>query len=289
MIHRVLLLLIIAYFPPVVLADTWYPWRDRRVVSPNGEYYVVMKRIGGPKVHDAWGAVEYAIAKRVVNSPPVKAAESKYVSPDGSRVLYPKVDELGNELPFEIEPNPNVRVRKGDKTLGVGKLNRPPFAVLVSDEELGFAGLGVYGYNNYADYDKTGHLLAKNPNDAVIIFSSRGKMLYRKTVVDLFSVEELDTFDFSSGGLRWLNYHVPGWINEAKQQLVVVGCPSETKPNRYLIRFIDWKTGEVTKGPTLNSEDAVKKLRRKHLEANPKRNNPVTTSTQRERKEDRNE
>lgn len=271
MIHRVLFLLVIINFTAIAHADQWYPWKDWRVVSPNGTYYVVMKRTGGPKVFNEWGPVEFTIAQRAAESPPVKPAESGFVT------TYLSMDESGNYLPYEIKPNPDVRVRDGDKVLGAGKLERPPFAVIVSENGLGFAGLGVYGYNGYDNFGRAGKPSIENPDEvAVTIFSSHGNVSQRKLATELFTDKELRDFDYSAGGLHWLNYDLPGWIDEAKQQLVIVGRPSKAKPNRYLIRFLDWKTGKITNGPTLTSEEAVMQLQRKHLDASGIKNLPIT-------------
>ena len=254
--HGVLMLAFASLFPAIAQADSWNPWRDQRVVSPSGMYYVVMQRTDGPRVYGEWGPVEYIICQRGAGTPPVKPANSNVV--EFGIDEYDK--EKGGQL-YEIKSNPNVSVRDGDKILGRGTLDRPPLHILISDDGLGFAGLDVYGYN-YAYYDAG--LKAEN---AVIMVSSTGKVIHRKRLIDVFTDDQLADFDTSAGGLCWLNNRNPGWINEEKNQLVIVGAASETKPNQYLVRFIDWQTGQITTGPTRNSQDAIKTLKREHFEA----------------------
>jgi len=248
-----LLLVVVTLIASGAYADSWNPWRDQLVVSPGGKHYVVMKRTGGPKVFGQWGPVKYTICECATDSPPVKIARSKIVELG--------IDEYDHERGgqrYEIKANPNVNVRDGDRILGRGNLERPPLHILVSDTGLGFAGLDVYGYN-YAS------LKADN---AVVIVSSNGKVIHRKRVTDLFTTDKIADFDTSAGGMFWLNYRNPGWINDAQKRLAVVGAASEAKPNRHIIRYIDWQTGEITNGRTQDSQKAIKKLRHDDLERN---------------------
>lgn len=252
-----LLLIAVAIIPSPARGDSWNPWSDQLIVAPGGKYYVVMKRTGGPKVYGEWGPVEYVLCECAADAAPIKPAKSKIVE-----LSIDEYDaEKGGQL-YEIIPNPKVSFRDGDKLLGHGTLKRPPLQIIVSDDGLGFACLDVYGYN-YAYYDA-----GLKADNAVIIVSSRGKVIHRKRLLDLFTADELDGFDTSAGGMWWLNNRNPGWINDAKKQLVVVGAASESLPNRHLIKIIDWQTGRITIGATQNSQEAVKEFKREHLESN---------------------
>ncbi len=243
--HATLLMSVVLLISPVAHADSWNPWANRRTVSPNGEYYVVMKRTGGPRVFGEWGPVEFTICQRGTDTP--------RVTPTKSRIVEVESDEYAPEQDgqaYEIKADPGVNVRDGDKILGRGTLVRPPLHIVISDAGLGFAGLDVYGYNN-AHRDS-----GRNADHAVIIVARTGKIIHRKRLVDLFSDGELAAFDTSAGGMWWLNDRTPGWIDDAKKQLIVVGATGEAKPDHRLVRLVDWQTGQVTM-PIRNSLDAV--------------------------------
>lgn len=255
--HYVLLLALALVVPPMARADSWNTWQDQRVVSASGKYYVVMTRTGGPKVYGEWGPVEFIICQCGPDAPRVTPAKSKVVE---LGIEEYELEKGGQR--YEIKPNPNVRVRDGDKIIGRGTLKRPPLHILVSDAGLGFTGLDVWGYN-YAHYEA-----GLRSENAVVIVSSAGKVIHRRRLIDLFSDDELADFDTSSGGMWWLSRHIPGWINEEKKQLVLVAASSDAKPDHHLVRFIDWDNGQITSGPTLTSQNAVKIFKREHLERN---------------------
>lgn len=253
MIHRVWVLVFAVCASDIGLADSYNPWPDQRVVSPNGRFYVVMKRVGGPKVYGEWGPVEYIIAERSSDSPPVKSAKSKVIGFGAD-----KFDPDKGGLLYEIKANAHVSIREGDTVLGRGELERPPQAIIVSNVGLGFVGLGVYGYNY-----KGSDVGLKVPNAAILV-SSTGKVRRRLRLLELFTKDEYFEFDFTAGGVHWLNYPLAGWSNDAKEQIVIVGATSERQRMRHLIRLMDWRTGEISKGPTKNRLKDVKKLKRDH-------------------------
>lgn len=251
-------LIIIAICPATAAADSWAPWPDQLIASPTGKYYVVMKRTGGPKVYGEWGPVEFIICKGGTESPPIESVQSKIVE-----LGIDEFDaENGSQL-YEIKPNAKVNVRNGDMILGRGTLKPLPLMLLVSDAGLGFAGIDVYGYNYaYAD-------IGLEADNAAIIVSSSGKVIQRTRLIDLFTAYELEHFETSAGGMPWLNYRNPGWINDVTKQLVVVSASSKSKPNHHSVRFIDWQTGEVTKGPAQHTGKDIETLRRSNLENKP--------------------
>ncbi len=257
MMQRALLLIIIATLPQVTFADVWDPWPDQRVVSDNGEYYVVMCRAGRPIVFlDEWAPVMYYIAKRGKNTPPVKPAKSTII----------ELEMMENwKCPYKLMPEPNVCSRYDDTILGDGILKRPPRVIIVSSDGLGFAGLGVYGYNDYgaSEFDKrTGKYIPIESDYAVILVSSCGKVLHRILFHDLLTKDEQGLFLYSAGGIHWHNAQVPGWFIESKKQLVVVGVSNVYEPDPlFFIRYIDWQTGKITKGPTLKTQKDVKKFK----------------------------
>jgi hypothetical protein len=111
MSHSALLISVVLLISPVARADSWNPWGDRRTVSPNGEYYVVMKRTGGPRVFGEWGPVEFTFCQRGTDTPKVTPAESKIVEL-GSDEYAP---EKGGQA-YEVEADPGVNVRARSRT-----------------------------------------------------------------------------------------------------------------------------------------------------------------------------
>jgi hypothetical protein len=233
-------------------ADSWEPWQDRRVVSSNGQFYVVLKRQGGPKVYGEWGPVEFVIAERKQGSPAVKEANSDITELD----IAEYDSEKGGQA-YRIKDNAEVSVREGDAILGRGRLKRPPLKIVVSSTGLGFVGFDVYGYN-----------LASSPEGwkhptALLIVSKTGEVLHRKSLAELFSKDELIGLDEfrTAGGLFWLNHPVPGWVREVRREIVVITTNSEQTGQRHLTRVLDWETGKVAVGPALDSSDAIAKLK----------------------------
>ena len=210
-------------------ADSWVSWRDQRVVSHNGKYYVVMQRTGGPKVAGQWGPVDFIITERRQNSPPVTPAHS----------TIEELDEYDPEKGFiyEITSNPQVSVRDGDMVLGRGKLKRPPLEILISSSGQGFATLDVYGYN-YAD-TTTKH--------AVIIVSNSGEIRHRLSLDDLFTKKQLESFETSAGGMWWCE---GGWIDDRRSQVVVVATITQFGGELHplVVKTVDLGTGKVNEG-----------------------------------------
>ena len=195
-----------------------------------------------------WWPVEFEIAETAAGSTPAIAAVSKVVE------LSRREFNAHDGQPYRIEPNGGVALRHGDTVLGRGKLDRPPCFVFVSSRGLGFVGLDVYGYN-YA-YSKEGQREAT----AATIVSASGKIAHTARLPDLYSAAELMNYDATAGGLRWLNYRDPGWIDEKLGRVVIIGASSESQPNR-LTRFLEWESGTISIGPTLKSQQEVSRLR----------------------------
>ena len=237
----------------IACADSWEPWEDQLVVAPNGKYYVVMFRSGGPKVAGEWGPVEFTICERAKDSPPLMSAKSNVV------VLDDEYDSKGGRL-YKIEPNINVEARIGDHILGGGNLKRPPKSIVVSNEGLGFAGIDVWGYN-YGHYDE-----GLKADDAIVIISANGKVIHRKSLVELFADKGLKDFETTAGGMFWSSSRNPGWIDDTLKQLVVVSAENAKQPSQRFVKYLDWQTGEITNGPTLNSDLEVNALHAKHID-----------------------
>ena len=258
-LSSILSLIIAAIAPTIALAASWAPWCDQLVASPNGKFYVVVKRTDGPKVYGEWGPVEFVICEHAANAQPIKNAKSRVLELGSGFGEYNR--DKGD--PYEIKPNPKVGVQGGGKILGRGKLARPPGEILVSNTGLGFAGLDVYGYHIHRPDD------GLKADNAVIIVASSGKVIHEKRLIDLFTDDEIECFDTSGAGIHWLSHRPAGWINEGVKQLVIISDTSETKPIPHLVRFIDWQTGKSTKGPTLTSRKDIENLRRSILQSRP--------------------
>jgi hypothetical protein len=236
------------------LADSYNPLPDQRIPSPNGQYYVVMRRIGGPVVYGEWGPVEFEIAEIAKGSTPVNSVTSQVEFVDEYNM------EKGGQA-YRIVPS-GVEVRPGDRVLGRGKLRRPR-GVVVSSSGLGFVGFDVYGFNHADDRD------ARKRAKAVLLVSASGKIIHTIGLHDIFSADELDGFDATAGGLDWLNTWIPGWIDEGKKRVVVIGNSSDAHRNRHLVRFIEWESGKGLVGTTLESQEEVSRLRDKSDKAVP--------------------
>ena len=250
MLRYIAPLLIVALGRSTAGATSYEPWPDQRFVSENGQYYVVMQRADGPKVYHHKGPVKYVIAKRGSGSVPIAAAECE-------------VEELENEydpekqsFPYLIHHNPEVAVQEGDRVLGRGTLDWPPKTVLVSSSGLGFVGLDEYGGTYAGDPEFAG---LEAVSTAALVVSSSGRVLHRKFLTDFFSHDDIQFF----GGPEntwWLGYPVRGWINEAKEQIVLVAGPTEEQPQGTLLLFMDWKTGKIDSGPALGTDQYLAAL-----------------------------
>ena len=158
--------------PPLACADSYRAFRNFRQVEPNGRYYVVVKKNGGPEDPGDGTPVTFEIVERKPGSPPVTPAE------DGDS------DDA-------FVAHSDVNVRKGDIVLGRGNLNRCPGRILISSTGTGFVGLDVRGYN-YGDL---------RSGNALVIVSTSGDLRHRKDLIDLFSREEIDQFIHTAGGI----------------------------------------------------------------------------------------
>ena len=163
------------------------PYQEHRVVDSKGDYYVVLRKIGGWSGRLSSGPVTFAYGKRLEGTAPVTNESNRFREP----------------------ANPRVAFRQGDTLICRGKLERAPSRLLVSSSGLGFVTLGEY----------TGIGDPNRPN-AITIVSPAGKILHRFSMKDLFPHHVVHHFSHTSGGIHWLD---GAWIDESKKELVVLG------------------------------------------------------------------
>jgi len=206
---------------PGVPAQDYAPLPDCRIADPTGEYYVVWKRLGGPKHFGEWGPTALAIARRAPGTPPVSTAQA-YIENLG---LYDPGQ--GGQL-YKMLDDPDVTVRSGDKVHGRAIFPRPPRVVLVSSRGLGLVALDVYGDNLPAVVEGPG-------GHALVVVSLRGKVRHAKRLAELFSQEEIRKFPSTPSIISWLR---GGWINEDRQDLILVDGNNR-------LRAVNLITGQV--------------------------------------------
>ncbi len=207
----------------------WDPWPNQRVVSKNGEYYVVMKRLKGRRFVGEWGPVQFWVAKRGPGSGPVRPTESEIIE----RNAYDY--RRGSRL-YELRRNADVSVRPGDTVLGWGLLDRPPGELHVLSSGRGFVGLDVWG-NNYVFNRARQNLIP-----AVLVFNARGSVLHRLRLRELFQEHEVDGLSITSAGMHWLH---SSWLREEKDELAILAPRGEQRRELRMVRFIDLETGSV--------------------------------------------
>lgn len=234
-------------------ADTWLEYLQGRWVDPTSRYYVVIRVIDGwGEDPGRGGPVAFTTAEQQPDSPVVSSARDK--RPD-----LGKFDKSRGLEQWDIIRDPNVKVRKGDRILGRGRLERAPLYVHVSSSGLGFVTLDVHGYN-YRDL--------QTPN-AVVIIANDGTVRHRKNWADIFNKEEVALFTVSAGGAWWLR---ASWIDEVHRQVVVVGRAYTNRedairdegPKKYLYRTVSFETGQVQHS---TSAEVISALRQKNLGA----------------------
>jgi len=202
---------------------------DYRIPDAEGKYYVVCERLGGPEHFGEWGPTAFAVAERAPGTPPVTAAKADFENLAGQGGRY-----------YRMHEDPDVTVRPGDVVHGRGRFETPPRVVLVSSTGLGFVALDVYGPNiPIVSEGRGGH--------AVLVFSLRGTLCHAKKLSDLFTSDEIGRFRSNGSTLSWLR---GGWINEDRQDLVIVGGNDE-------LRVLNLASGEVRNG---GEEDVVRGL-----------------------------
>jgi hypothetical protein len=219
------ILLVTSTSPSV--AGSYIAFRDFRVSDATGRYYLVVKKLpGNPSDPGRGTSVEFAYVE---------------CNPAASPVKFVEDEAAGYGM---VKKNPEVRVRDGDKVLGSGKLERSPRLILISSTGLGFVGLDVRGYN-YGDLQS---------GKSVVVVASDGSMRHGKSLVDLFSPREIESFTETAGGISWLH---DGWIDEKRREAVVIGSrpwhdddgegkPKPLKPR--LVRVVNMESGAVRKG-----------------------------------------
>lgn len=200
-------------------ADSYAPFGNFRKVEPTGRFYVVVKKLpGNPEDPGRGTRVGFEYAERKPGSPVVTDVED-IVDPDNHR---------------RVIPNPNVRVRDGDRIHGRGELRRCPGTILISSTGLGFVGLDVGGYN----------FGNRNSDDAFVAVRADGTVGVRKRLSDLFSEPQIDRFYRTAGGVHWCG---GGWIDEGRRLAIVVssnyGNRDEVLPR--LFRTVHWENGAV--------------------------------------------
>ncbi|WP_391601811.1 HEAT repeat domain-containing protein [Thalassoglobus polymorphus] len=228
----------IFFWATTLFADSYGPYADFRQVDPTGRYYVVVKKLPG------WGddpgrggRVRFDFVKTKPGTEPV-TFEQNYFDRD-------KVHYLNFLNPNE-KKNPKVKVREGDTLLGQGILNRAPGNILISSTGQGFVTLDVFGYN-FAD---------RKNLDSLVVVSKDGVVQHRKSLYDLYSVKEISQFNFTAGGVFWVE---GGWIDEQQGSAVVISVITDTDHPSRIIRVVDLDSGEVSKGSSDEIVTALKK------------------------------
>ena len=223
-----------------VVGQLFSPLPDHRVADPAGRYYVVWKRVGGPEHFGEWGPTAFTVARQAPGTAAVTSARAYIENLD----LY---DSARGGQRYKMLENPEVSVRPGDTVLGRGTFEIPPRVVLVSSEGLGFVTLDLYGDNlPFIHSGRGGH--------AVVVVSPKGKLRHAKKLSDVFTGAEIRRFGTSAGSISWLR---GGWINEDRQELVLVGGNDE-------LRVVNLISGDVRNG---RPRDIVRGLASKDPEA----------------------
>jgi len=206
--------------PATLCADSYLPFGNFRQVDPTGKYYLVVKKVRDDITGDPGRGTEvsFEFVRRQSGTPRLQ-------------------DESDRRNGWQVVPNSDVKVRAGDIVLGRGELKRCPSLLLISSTGLGFAGLGVRGYN----------FGLRRSGDAIVIVGRDGKVRHRKDLIDLFSDAEINRFTRTAGGVRWLG---GGWIDERRREVIVVGATDGTdrKPIPRLLRTVSMDTGKVSAG-----------------------------------------
>ena len=161
---RVLLsALILGLFAAPVLADSWMPFQDMRVVSPSGKTYVVIKQ--------QEGGVAWELCRRAEGAEPMKGATA-----DDAYGL-----RKGSGGSIERDP--------ADTLIGSGRVDQRPVRVRVLDEPAAFVLFEKYG--------SVGH------GDALIYVDGRRGVVFRRKLEDLFDAKTRGTFLETVSSIWW--------------------------------------------------------------------------------------
>jgi hypothetical protein len=200
------------------VADSYAPFTNYRTVDSTGRFYVVVKKIGPQG--DAIDAIKgVPVAFEIVERRP------------GSAAVASASDPNRYELASGAKPEP-VNAREGDVVVGKGTLDRAPRWIVVSSTGLGFIGVDVYGHN-------FGEL--RNGN-ALVIVSKDGTIRHRRDLIDLYSESEVNGFLRTTGSVHWAG---SVWIDERRNEIVVVSRPTGFLVGRRLYRIVAMDTGKV--------------------------------------------
>lgn len=217
---------VLGFVADKLCAESYSPFADRRIVDPMSNFYVVVKRQGGPRHRDSCGPVELKIVQHNPRDLPILPGRARVVEVQGLDTVY------------EMQAGERVAVREGDVVLGRLKLDDPPSTILISSTGLGLVLLDLYGLN---------YTLFSRKDPAITVVSLKGKILHQRSLFSLFSEKEIPLFQRSlSNCIFWLRC---AWIDEEKQQIVVVGRNSTLKGTDP-VAVISFQEGTVRPGGT---------------------------------------
>jgi hypothetical protein len=219
-------------------ATSFAPYLEQRVVDARGHYYVVVRRQDETRPFYPYGPVTLTIAERRAGTPAVAA--------------------VIDELPLDSSPtapirNADIRVRDGDIVHGTINLDQPPGAILIPSTGKGIVTLDVYGFNNLG--------LKPGEND-VVIYSLAGQPLHRIARTGLFDATDRATFPRLDGVLSWLG---PAWLDEDRNDLVIVGYTTRDKPGVRPIITVHMASGLVERGGPRLIDRAISERNRSAL------------------------
>jgi hypothetical protein len=160
---------------------------------------------------------------------------------------------MGADTVYEICDSERVAVRPGDKVLGHCELTAPPKLLLVSSSGRGFVALDTYGFNGTATATK----------NAVVISRTDGRIAFVKTLGDVFTDEQIDSFQRLDASLIWLG---GAWIDEERAELVIIGARNKRGAECQVIRVIRLETGKVRDGGGKDVLRAIEKRNRMAME-----------------------
>jgi len=221
-------------------ADSYVPFVNFRQVESTGRHYIVVKKLPDSPPGEWRGtSVEFTLAQCKPGAPPIRYVEDH---------------RFGDR---QVKPNPDVKVRDGDRVLGRGKLERSPRRYLISSTGLGLVGLDVRG-DNYR---------GRQREIAVVVVAPDGSIRHRKHLSDLFTEEEIEDFMHTFGSICWLH---DGWIDEKRREAVIIGSNDSGEEKRVKprqIRVVSMETGKVRKGSLDDVVTALAERNRGGLDA----------------------
>ncbi len=159
----ILIVILLTLIAAPVMADSWLPFKDKRVVSPTGRTYVVIRRDDAGIAWELW--------RRAEGAPPMKDATAD----DAHRLRN------GTGGPIDHDP--------ADQLIGRGHVNQRPLRVRVLDEPAAFVLFEKYGNIGYGD--------------ALIYVDGRRGIRFRRKLEELFDAETCSAFKSSVSSIWW--------------------------------------------------------------------------------------